>query len=231
MMMLAQEEATVSTVNSIMDFVIKGGPMMVPIAICSMVALTVLLERLLNVRRSRVIPRGFMKGLREAIAVDRAHAIAYCEKSGSPIANVLLAGLKRFHEPTETFERHIREAGEREIFKLRKYLRVLAVIASITPLMGLVGTIFGMIKAFQTVATSGEALGKAELLAEGIYEAMITTAAGLLVAIPALVFYHWLTSRIERMVFEIDRQTVDFIEDHRGPEEASLHLAERTKVS
>jgi len=79
--------------------------------------------------------------------------------------------------------------------------------------MGLLGTIFGMIRAFQTVATSGEALGKTELLAEGIYEAMITTAAGLIVAIPALVCYHWLSAKVQGLVMDIDEMTVEFIED------------------
>jgi len=100
------------------------------------------------------------------------------------------------------------------VLKLRKYLRVLAVIASIAPLMGLLGTIFGMIQAFQTVAASGSALGRTEMLAMGIYQAMITTAAGLLVAIPVLIAYHWIVAKIERLVMEIDQMTVEFIEAH-----------------
>ena len=91
-------------------------------------------------------------------------------------------------------EKNIAEAGCGVVVKLRKYMRVLSVIASISPLMGLLGTIFGMIKAFQTVAVSGEALGKTELLARGIYEALITTAARLLVTIPAVVCYPWIPS-------------------------------------
>gem|GEM_PF-6921181 len=117
-------------------------------------------------------------------------------------------------EPIDLLERHIQEEGEREVIKLRRFLRSLSVIAAIAPLMGLLGTIFGMIKAFQTVATSGEALGKAEMLATGIYEAMITTAAGLLVAIPALIAYHWISSKIEHHVTEIDRVTCDFVEEY-----------------
>jgi biopolymer transport protein ExbB len=95
-------------------------------------------------------------------------------------------------------------------------MRVLSVIAAISPLMGLTGTIFGMIKAFQTVATSGDALGKTELLATGIYEAMITTAAGLLVAIPALILYHVISARVDRLVAELDETCIEFIDDPDG---------------
>ena len=138
----------------------------------------------------------------------------YCKQQPSTTARVFLAGIKRLGEPVETLERHIAEAGEREATGLRKHLRVLSVIAAIAPLLGLLGTIFGMITAFQTVATSGDALGKTELLAEGIYEAMTTTAAGLIVAIPALLMYHWVSARVDTLVIRIDHMTLDFIEEH-----------------
>ena len=93
---------------------------------------------------------------------------------------------------------------------------VLTVIAGVAPLLGLLGTIFGMINAFQTVAISPDALGKTELLAEGIYQAMITTAAGLIVAIPVVIAHHWLAARIDGLVMEIDRVTVDFVESLNG---------------
>jgi biopolymer transport protein ExbB len=164
-----------------------------------------------------VIPSRFLPGLKKLLREhpgDRKRAAAYCKKNASPVANVFGAGIKKLGAPIEVMERHIQEAGQREVLKLRKFVRALSVIAAITPLMGLLGTIFGMINAFQTVALSGESLGKAELLAEGIYEAMITTAAGLLVAIPVLVCYHWVTAKIERLVMDIDLMTVDFLEDY-----------------
>jgi biopolymer transport protein ExbB len=97
---------------------------------------------------------------------------------------------------------------------MRKRLRSLVVITALAPLLGLTGTIFGMIRAFQTVALSSEALGKAELLARGIYEAMITTAAGLLVAMPTLVLFHFLAGRVEQMAHELDRLAVGFVNRH-----------------
>lgn len=203
--------------ESFWDFAIKGGPMMIPIGVCSLVALAVILERLLTLRSRNVIPPSFLSSLKGVLgdgAGDRSDAVEHCKKNGSPIANVLAAGIKKLGEPIEVLEKHIQEAGEREALKLRKYLRLLSVVASIAPLMGLLGTIFGMINAFQTVATSGEALGKAELLAEGIYEAMITTAAGLMLAIPVLIAYHWVSGKIEGLVSEMDHMTLGFIEEY-----------------
>jgi biopolymer transport protein ExbB len=204
-------------VQSVWDFVVKGGPMMIPIGICSLVVVTVIIERLVSLRRRNIIPRDLLPNLEKTLdepGEDYTAALEYCERVCSPAANVLAAGIRRFHQPIELLEKHIQEAGQREVTKLRKYLRLLFVVASIAPLLGLLGTIFGMITAFQTVAMSGEALGKAELLAKGIYEAMITTAAGLLVAIPALIGYHWISAKIENLVAEMDRIACEFIEQY-----------------
>lgn len=209
-----------ATVMSLWEMAVKGGPMMIPIGICSIIALAVLAERALRLTRRSVIPPAFLPGLEsrlEAHGADRREAIGYCVSEGSIVAQVFEAGVRSLEEPTDTVERRIQEAGERAAMRLRVRLRTLAVIASVTPLMGLLGTIFGMIQAFQTVATSGDALGNTELLAGGIYEAMITTAAGLLVAIPALLAHHWIAAKIESRVVEIDRMTVDFVHKHAAP--------------
>ncbi len=202
--------------SSIWELVVKGGPMMVPILLCSMIALTIVIERAVSLRRSRVIPPGFLDGLKRALEGDRGReaGLEHCRADGSPVATVFEAAIRRLHEPLDLLERHIQEAGERVVIRLRRFLRALSVIASIAPLMGLLGTIFGMINAFQTVAGSGEALGRTELLAEGIYEALITTAAGLLVAIPVLIAYHWISAKIDGLVVQIDEMTVAFVEDH-----------------
>ncbi len=205
-------------VKSIWDFVVKGGPVMIPIGVCSLVALTVILERLLSLRRGRIIPPDFRPALTGLLddggAERREKALDYCRKHGTPIAAIFGAGIKKLGEPVELVERHIQETGQREILKLRKYLRTLSVIAAIAPLLGLLGTILGMIKAFETVAASGEALGRTELLAKGIYEAMITTAGGLIVTIPVVIAYHWFAARVERLVAEIDAMVVEFIEEY-----------------
>lgn len=207
-------------VQSVWDFVIKGGPMMIPIGLCSLVALTVIIERVVSLRRRTVIPPKFMGGLRDILNNgdnDREEVLEYCRENDSPIARLFAAGIKRLGMSVELVEKYIQEAGQREVLKLRRYLRVLSVIASIAPLMGLLGTIFGMITAFQTVAMSAESLGKAELLAKGIYQAMITTAAGLMVAIPVLIAYHWICAKVDRLVTEMDQMTIDFVEEYALP--------------
>lgn len=217
--MLAESAAGAKPVaiQSVWDFVVKGGPMMIPIILCSLFALGVIVERFVSLRGGTVIPSGFLDGL-HAIMRDpdqsRSAALNYCGQSESPLGGILAAGIKRLDQPVAVLEKHVQDAGERSIALLRKNLRVLTVVASVCPLMGLLGTIFGMIEAFQTVAASGEALGKTELLAEGIYQAMITTAAGLLVAIPVVIAYHYLSARIDALVAEMDRMTLAFLEEH-----------------
>ncbi len=216
----ALDAAAAVRVQSVWDFVIKGGPMMIPIALSSLVALTVIIERVLSLRRRNIIPPGFLPGLKEILSNgddDREEVLEYCRANGSPIARVFAAGVKKLSISVELVEKHIQEAGQREVLKLRKHLRSLSVIASVAPLMGLLGTIFGMITAFQTVALSAESLGKAELLAKGIYQAMITTAAGLMVAIPVLIAYHWISAKIDQLVTEMDQMTVDFVEEYAQP--------------
>lgn len=230
------EIADAVQVKSLWDFVQKGGVMMIPIGICSFVALAVFIERMLSLRRNSVIPPKFLPGLKRTLKEnpdDREKGLAYCRKNRSPVSNVFAAGIKRIGSSTENVQQHIEEAGAREVVKLRRYLRVLSVIASIAPLLGLLGTIFGMIKAFQKVALAGEALGKTEVLAEGIYEAMITTAAGLIVAIPVLIAYHVVSARIDRLVMDIDEMSLDFIEDlaegRLGAVESEIQVASDKK--
>lgn len=204
-------------ITTVWDFVVKGGPMMVPILICSLFAVGVFVERLISLNRNTIIPSKFLDGLHQIMRSptrNREAALDYCRKASSPLGRILAAGIKRLDAPPDLMEKHVQDAGERAVAGMRKNMRVLMVIASICPLLGLLGTIFGMIDAFQTVAISGEALGKTELLAEGIYEAMITTAAGLLVAIPVIIGYHYLTARVDGMVAEMDRMTVEFLEEH-----------------
>ena len=221
-------------VQSVWDFILKGGPMMIPLAICSLVALAVIVERIMSLRRNRVIPPGFMDGLKAEMkngTEDHARAIDFCRRNGSPIANILAAGIRKLAKPVEVVEKHIQDAGEREMVRLRKYLRLLSVVAAIAPLMGLLGTIFGMIRAFQTVAIAPEAMGKTALMAKGIYEAMITTAAGLILAIPVLVCYHWISAKIDRLVFDMDQLTVEFIEDHVPETATSNQVSPRLEIA
>ena len=216
-------------IESIWDFVVKGGPVMIPIGLCSLIALSVVIERLFSLKKSTIIPPGFVTGLRAVLdrrEGDRSAALAYCQASGSALANIVAAGLKKQHAPSEQWEKAVAEAGAREVTGLRKYLRVLSFVIAVSPLLGLLGTILGMISAFQTVAASGENLGRTELLARGIYEAMITTAAGLIVTIPALACYHWLCAKIDRLVQEMDLVATELFEElQRGAGSANTLAA------
>ena len=228
---LAQDApAGAAQINSIFDFIVKGGPIMIPIGVCSLVAFAIIMERIITLRRAKVIPSGLLLAVREKLqesSGDPRAAMEHCKIDASAASGVLLAALRRLGEPEELLERHIQEAGERESLKLRKRLRVLSVIGSIAPLLGLLGTITGMITAFQTVAASGEALGRTELLAEGIYEAMITTAAGLIVAIPVLVCYHWLAAKVDGLVMQIDAMASEFIEEFAQPRTHHVEIKAR----
>lgn len=218
-LLLGQSEPAASAatpLGSVWDLMIKGGPVMIPIGICSLVAMAIVVERMLVLRRGAIIPSGLMDRVKSALGSaggGRTAALDLCQTSQSPLGDILAVGIRRLSEPLELLERHVQDAGERAVAQLRRRLRALTLIASISPLLGLLGTIFGMIEAFQTVATSKDALGKTELLASGIYEAMITTAAGLCVAIPVIICYHWISARIDGLVEEIDRQVVGFVED------------------
>ena len=180
---LAQAAAEADTasmaVGSVWDFVIKGGWMMIPIGVCSLVVLAVSVERAITLRKQDVIPDDFERGLR-----TKREAEAYCERSDTPISRIVLAGVERIGRPMETIEKHMTSTGEHEIFRLRRRLRALSVVA--------------------------------ELLAEGIYEAMITTAAGLVVAIPALVLHHWFAAKIENLTRLMDAVCISVVEAISG---------------
>ncbi|MFO0974204.1 MAG: MotA/TolQ/ExbB proton channel family protein [Phycisphaerae bacterium] len=215
-------------VTSIFDLVVKGGPVMIPIGLCSLIALGLTVERLVSLRRPRVIPPGLLAALEAArgengdMTDDRAAALSACERDDSPLSRILAVGLRNAGQPIERIERRVDEAGQREVHRLRRYLRALSLIASLSTLLGLLGTITGMIRAFQTIASMAQAMGRTELLARGIYEAMITTAAGLIVAIPTMVAYHALASRIERLVAEMDEIVVKYVERLHSADERAV---------
>jgi biopolymer transport protein ExbB len=196
--------------HSVWDFIVKGGPAMGAIIACSLVALAVIVERAVVLRRMAIIPPGFLEGL-EAIGGDRQRALAYCEASGSPAGAILAAAIRRRGHPEAAVEKAVEDAGRRELMRLRKRVRLLGVLPQVSTMLGLLGTIFGMIKTFQAIATSGQALGKTELLAKGIFEAWTCTAAGLLVAIPVMIAYHVVLGRIDGMIVDLDKLAVDFV--------------------
>ena len=195
---------------SVGDLVRRGGLIMVPIGICSVFLVTILLERTANMRRSRIIPTAFLEELQK---LKDAHRLSptilreACDKHPSPMSNIVRASLLRLGHPLLEVEKVMEDAAARELTIMRSAIRPLTAIASVAPLLGLVGTVFGMIDAFIVTSQPG-IKDRTELLAAGIYEALVATAAGLLVAVPALIAAYYFTGRLDALSREIgDRLT------------------------
>ncbi|HID21288.1 MAG TPA: MotA/TolQ/ExbB proton channel family protein [Planctomycetaceae bacterium] len=178
----------------------------VPFVIASIIAVWFAIERLVVLRRSRVIPRPFVERFLQHLEqglLDPDSALELCEQNGSPVAAVFAHGIRKWGKPSVEVEQAIIDGGERQISQLRKHLRVLNGVATVTPLLGLLGTVVGMIKAFNDIAVAG-AMGRPDQLAVGIAIALLTTAFGLAIAIPALIMYMYLAGRVDTLVSEMD---------------------------
>jgi len=183
-----------------------GGLLMIPILFCSMLMTVFVFERLLALRRSRVIPKPFVKRFLHQVEsgqLDREQALDLCEQNSSAVSAIFAGAARKWGRPAVEVEQAVLDEGERAVNGLRKYIRVFNAVATITPLLGLLGTVFGMITAFNEIATS-DAMGRPELLAKGISEALLTTAFGLTVAIPSLASYLFFVSRVDQLVIELD---------------------------
>lgn len=177
-----------------------------PFLIASVLAVWFGIERFVMLRRGRVIPRPFVERFIQHLEqgkLDPEQALQLCDENGSPLASVFAHGIRKWGKPSVEVEQAIIDGGERQVSQLRKHLRVLNGVATVTPLIGLLGTVIGMIVAFNQIANSN-AMGKAEELAGGIALALLTTAAGLLIAIPSLIVYTYLAGRVDGLVMEMD---------------------------
>jgi biopolymer transport protein ExbB len=193
--------------TSLLKMFYDGGPMMYPIALCSFVLMVFSFERFIHLRTGRVIPRPFVKRLIEQLQqqqIDREEGLELCERNPSPIASILAAAVKRYGRPAVEIEQAVLDAGERESNNLRRHMRLLNAISNVSPLLGLLGTVLGMIQAFNDIA-GAQAMGRPEMLAGGIGQALLTTAAGLLVAIPAYLMYMYFLGHTDRLIMEMDR--------------------------
>jgi biopolymer transport protein ExbB len=182
----------------------SGGPIMIPLAICSVLALAVIVERFWNLREDKILPPSEVEHLRGLI--DRGEferAEEYAASRPSPLNNILLPALENRRESREFVRQVVHDAGRQEVPGLERYLGILGTIASIAPLLGLLGTVLGMIQVFAVVSQQG--VGQADALAGGIAQAMITTATGLAIAIPALAAYNYYVGKAEGMVLEMER--------------------------
>jgi biopolymer transport protein ExbB len=202
----AKPDAAAIPTKSLLGILREGGLVVLPLMACSFVMLIFVFERSISLRRGRVVPRPFVKRFLHQLEenqLDREQAVLVCEENGSPIARVFGAAVKKWGRPAVEIEQAIIDTGERVVHDLRSYLRVFNGIATVAPMLGLMGTVFGMIRAFNDIATS-DAMGRPELLAKGISEALLATAMGLMVAVPAQILYWWFVSRVDRLTVRID---------------------------
>jgi biopolymer transport protein ExbB len=225
----AAGEADAIPVKNLLAIVREGGILMIPIGLCSFLLCVVVFERTIMLRRGRVVPRPFVKRFLQQLGegeLDREQARELCAKNRSPVSEVFAGALKKWGRPSVEVEQAVIDAGERVTTGLRRYLRVMNGIATVTPLLGLLGTVLGMIQSFNAIAVA-DAMGRPEALATGISQALLTTAAGLTVAIPALIAYLFFVSRVDRLVIEIDAVGQELVEIISA--EAQAERTTRTK--
>ena len=183
-----------------------------PILLCSVLMVGIAIERAYSLRRKNIINPVFLEKVRTQWNWrDIQLGLQLCSRYDNSMARILKAGLLRFGGKVDEIERAIEGAGQHEAALLTSNLRVLGAVANITPMLGLLGTVFGMIKAFHVISQSGT--GNPQLVASGISEALITTAAGMLVGIPALALYHYFRGRIDRFVYEMEEVSFQLVEE------------------
>jgi len=198
------------------QYLVKGGILMIPILACSIVGLAVFFERLWSLRPGRIIPRELLRRSEDMVRRGQLdEAMALCRRSRSPMGRVVHAALKNAGQGREAIKETVQEVGRREAAHLERYVGVLGTVANVSPLLGLLGTVSGMIKAFTVISVQG--VGNPASLAGGISEALITTAAGLTVAIPTFVAYRYFIGKTDRLVLELEQHAIHFVDLVKQP--------------
>ncbi len=197
------------------EFIQQGGAVMYVLLAASVLALTIIFERAWSLRRSVVVPEKEIMAVEKAVrAGDVKGAMELCRQHNTAMSRILWVALANHGVRRSVLKEIVEETGRQEVAHLERFIGVLGVIASISPLLGLLGTVIGMIEVFQQISLVG--VGKADVLAGGISKALNTTAAGLTVAIPALVAYRYFESRVDRFVVEIEQHALRFVELLKG---------------
>ncbi|MCP4993101.1 MAG: MotA/TolQ/ExbB proton channel family protein [Gammaproteobacteria bacterium] len=200
------------------ELVKSGGWLMLPIITCSVVAMAIIIERLLILRKRRVVPENLVAQvwqMHRKGQLTNAHVANI--RDSSPLGRILAAGLVNRRHSRVIMKESIEDVGRQVVKELEHYLNTLGTIAAITPLLGLLGTVIGMIKVFAAIMTAG--VGDPAILAGGISEALITTAAGLSVAIPSLMFYRYFTGRVDGLVVMMEEESLKMVEVMQGERE------------
>lgn len=196
---------------NITEFFVKGGVFMYPIALCSIISLAIFMERLWSIRRRKIMPNGFADRIEKFLNEGKlGEATGFCERENSPLARILSTGIKNRTKTRETIKAMMEETGRKETMRLFKNIEALSTIASISTLLGLLGTISGMIKIFAVI--SQQTVVNPTTLAGGISEALNTTAYGLTVAIPTIVFYKYIYSKADALILSMEEYSVHILE-------------------
>lgn len=203
---------------SVFDLAVQGGFMMVPIFILSVIAIYFFFERLMIINKANQSPEVFMNRVKESVLRgDINGAKILCAQQDSPVGRMIQKGLSRIGSPLKNIEASIENVGKLEIFKLEKNLSTIATIAGAAPMMGFLGTVIGMVEAFIAIAQE-EGSVSPKLLSSGIYTAMITTVAGLIVGIMAYLAYNFLVTRVQKVIHKMEYTSIEFIDLLQEPQ-------------
>jgi biopolymer transport protein ExbB len=211
---LPVEQAPEAT--SMIDIILKGGIIMIPIAVLSIGALYVFIERYLTIRRHVSADLGFMNSIQTyIISGNTESALALCRGTQKPVARMIEKGISRLGKPIKEIEEAIEIAGKFEVYEMEKNIQILAVIAGIAPMFGFLGTIIGVIKIFYNISmTSDVSIGT---VSAGLYTKMVTSAAGLIVGIIAYIGYHWLNLILNKAIHQLEWNAMNFIDLLKSP--------------
>jgi biopolymer transport protein ExbB len=197
---------------TMLDTLMRGGFMMVPILLGSILALTIIIERFWALQRTRVFPEAFLKRMDEMVGSGRkSEALSACRENDSHMARIMTAGLENADRARGEIQEALQLAGRKESSFLSRWVGALGAIAALEPLMGLLGTVLGLIEAFREVERL-KVVGNPSVVASGVWQALITTAAGLIIAIPAYAFYRYFRSRVSDMVMEMEQSAFHLLQ-------------------
>jgi biopolymer transport protein ExbB len=203
----------------VLELVTAGGFLMIPLLLCSVVVVAICIERLYTLNGRKIAPPHLLATVWQQLKADQLDTTKLRTlKQSSPLGRILAAGLSNAYHGREVMKESIQEAASHVVHELERYLNTLGTIAAVTPLLGLLGTVMGMIKVFAEIMAQGT--GNASVLAGGISEALITTAAGLSVAIPALVMHRYFVGRIDAIVVELEQETIKLVDALHSEEPA-----------
>jgi len=203
----------------VFELVTAGGWLMLPIILCSVVAVAIVGERFWALKQEKIVPANLVAQVwqlhqKQELNSERLKLL----RDSSPLGRILAAGLINMQHNRDVMKEAIEETGRQVVIELERFLNTLGTIASITPLLGLLGTVIGMIKVFAAITAQG--VGNPTVLAGGISEALITTAAGLSVAIPSLMFYRYFRGKVDMLVIKMEEEALKLVEVIHGEREA-----------